>query len=766
MMRIVKDGMWPTAGVGSGVVALLLACFTASALAALPEGRVYEMVTPPGHAAHEVGEQAVASGGEAVGYGSAGAFAGSMASLELGNGYLATRSSGDWSTVALDPPATLAPASEPEDHVLFEQSFPDDWAPTNPPISVGVVKFSPNDSTLTRSALVVYRREADGALVEASPVLHGIAASPVENDRTVFEVAYKTASADLSHIILRSFVGALIPSDPGKNEDLYEVDGTAAPAKLVGVNNDGGVVNASCPISLGAKGISAFHAMSADGSKVFFTTNVEPLAGSNCDEPGGGRTNPANPAQLFVRADGARTVEISKPISEAGACGESIPCPGAKSRASSDFQGASLDGSKVFFTTTQPLVSDDTDTTNDLYMAEISPSGDVTGLLLVSGGDASDPSPGHGAGVRAVTSIAGDGSHVYFIARGVLTTAPNGLGQAAVAGAENLFTYDTTAGTTKFVAELCSGPATSGEASDGRCPSGLDTQEGVKLVNGENVQPVNDSLHWVSEMRHPAQTTPDSRFLVFDTYARLVNTGTEADTDSALDIYRYDTQTGGIVRVSVGEGGYDANGNGGFNAAIPAPPFGKEELKDQYELNTRAVTADGSTVVFTTSEPLSSLAGNGQPDIYVWHEGHVGLISSGNSLEPDEGPVITLSGRDIFFQSSQALLPRDANGVSDVYDARIGGGFTVAPVPAGECSGAACQGPPSMPSLLAAPSSATFSGLGNLASSALGPATKANKPKPKPKSKHKEHRRKRGRPKGKRHAGGAKKSSAGVKGRG
>ena len=36
-----------------------------------------------------------------------------------------------------------------------------------------------------------------------------------------------------------------------------------------------------------------------------------------------------------------------------------------------EFVGASEDGSRVFFTTAQPLVPGDTDTSNNLYMARI-----------------------------------------------------------------------------------------------------------------------------------------------------------------------------------------------------------------------------------------------------------------------------------------------------------------------------------------------------------------------------------------------------------
>ncbi|HEV7483844.1 MAG TPA: hypothetical protein VGO13_12180, partial [Solirubrobacterales bacterium] len=57
------------------------------------------------------------------------------------------------------------------------------------------------------------------------------------------------------------------------------------------------------------------------------------------------------------------------------------------------------------------------------------------------------------------------------------------------------------------------------------------------------------------------------------------------------------------------------------------------------------------------------------------------------------------SGRDIFFQTAQPLAPGDGDGAVDVYDARVGGGFSVAKQE--PCSGETCQpspaGPPAAP---------------------------------------------------------------------
>jgi hypothetical protein len=666
------------------------------------------MVSPPYKAGQQVAQLfAASSSGEAAVFSSVGVFAESPSGLALYNGYLAQRSADGWMTSPLDPPATLSPIGRPGD--------PEDVSP-DLGRSVTLLRFVPNSTTRVPSTEAFYLREPNGAFVEASPRMHAL-----NGGEGIPEVSFGSASADLSHITFGA-VQALLPVDdttPGLHR-LYEVAGAGgiSPSlKLVGVDQQGKAIDPHCEAFLGSGGVSKFRAVSRDGSEVFFTANVNPSEeeSTGCDEPTEPGEHPADPAELFVRIDGSQTLEVSKPLSEP--CVE-VPCPGAAGRATAVFQGASLDGSKVFFTTIQSLVGADRDSANDLYEAEIA-NGAVRRLVLISEGDQTDATRGEGAEVQGVTRISDDGSHVYFVARGVLTASPNGLGQTAVAKADNLYVYDTSTGETKFVAELCSGGEESGSVTGvTQCPSSES----------------DERLLWFKHDNRHAQSTPDGRFLIFDTYARLVRAGPEADTDAAIDVYRYDSQTGGVVRVSVGSEGNDNNGNGEFDATISAPLFLEGFLRSQNELTTRAVSEDGSTIVFTTAEPLSLQAINGQPDVYAWHEGHVGLISDGHSPTPDEEPVISLSGRDIFFETSEGLVAQDTDGVRDVYDARIGGGFAVAPVTAGGCAGAACRGPSSIPFLLGAPDSATFSGLGDPPPSTSTPDVKTKTHKKKRRS--------------------------------
>ena len=365
----------------------------------------------------------------------------------------------------------------------------------------------------------------------------------------------------------------------------------------------------------------------------------------------------------------------------AGGVPGEVPCDGAATRAPAFFQGASEDGSKVFFTTTVPLVTGDTDNKNDLYMATIGcPSGEpecevakreVTSLVQVShdpNGEAAEVP--QGVFMQGVVRVAPDGSRVYFVARGVLSKGLNAEEHAPVKGADNLYVYDTTTGTTTFVVDLCSGPEHSGTFEDPRCPEGLDSGERGR----------NDMELWLGPEQQ-AQTTGDGQFLVFSTYARLL----QGDTDTARDVYRYDAQTGMLDRVSHGEAGYDANGN---NSAFDAKIVGGNRggtVASGHEMNSRAISEDGSRIVFTTAEPLSPDAVNGLANAYIWHqepgdsEGGVSLISSGNASEAVGQVVISPTGNDVFFATTQGLVPQDTDGATDIYDARVGGGFPPAP---------------------------------------------------------------------------------------
>jgi hypothetical protein len=558
-------------------------------------------------------------------------------------------------------------------------------------------------------------------------------------DEQPFSAVYQGASPDFAHILFLDGNRALLPAAINTNADLYDLVtqalGNEVSLRLVGLNNKGKAITPICLNELGASRGPAgalTNAVAMDGREVFFTLRLEAGLVGEC------------PKQLFVRLNGSKTIEVSRPLLPV--CHE-VPCAGAFERKPVEYQGASEDGSNVFFQTEQSLVNEDTDTTDDLYMADIGcPVGEegcevanreVVSMAQVSHGD--EP-----AEVQGVVATANDGSRVFFVARGVLSQGGNGNGAMPVKGADNLYMYDSATKALVFVAELCSGPGISGPKDDNpvedvACPAGLANSE-------------NDVALWTTNSPE-AQFSGDERFLVFSSYGQLVGN----DTDGTRDVYRYDAETGGLERVSVGEGGYDANGNGAFDASI-GTSHSFRLLLEQRHMNSRAVSADGTGIIFRTNEPLSSAAVNGQGNVYEWHAGagefqdNVSLVSTGSADAGVEGAVMSSSGSDIFFATTQGLVSQDGDGQLDLYDARVGGGFSERPALREPCSGDACQGPLIDPTPLLVPGSAVQAPGGNLAR----PVNRLAPSKKKARKAHRSHGRRRSG-----HAGRVKRASGG-----
>jgi hypothetical protein len=747
-MRLKKSNVAACVCVLASVVVLSATAFTAAPALALSEGRVYEMASPVYKGGYGAVLTAVAPDGESVVFSSVGVFAG-IQFPEAGAYYLARREAGNgWSTTPVEAP------------------FP-------PPRS-----FSDFSSTL---AYTLGERSI-AAFGESEFLLHLNTTPDIPENWEVFggivfgeSSTEASASGDLCHVVLDGN-GDLLP-EPGQQapiHTLYDLArgcrGEGGSLRQVAVKNRAGShgepepLQPGCRVELGvgtggggyvegpygAEPQGSFNEVSGDGSEMFFTTGTPDIGNpGHCSHP-----------QLFVRVGGSRTVEVSRRVDPSlpyGGCGEGpvvgevpgeVPCPGAAERAGAFFKGASEDGSRVLFTSAATLVEGDTDASNKLYVASIGcPETEpgcepaqrrVTGMVDASRSHI----PGEAAEVQGVVSIGRQAGHAYFVAHGVLVGAPNGEEDVAVKGAENLYSYDTQTGDLAFVADLCSGPVQSGAIEDLRCPRDLSST-------------VNDEKLWGTAGGRggaEAQSAGDGRYLVFSSYAQLIVRGTQADTDSTRDVYRYDAQTGVLDRVSLGEGGHDANGNNSeFEAKIEPvginPSGGQfSSVLTEQEMDTRAVSEDGSMVVFSSAEPLSADAINGHENVYIWHEqpgqheGSVSMISSGNSLTNDVFPVINLTGRDVFFTTSEGLVPQDTEGDLDVYDARIEGGFPQQPVERQQCSSDACQGALTNPAPLLVPGSVSQAAGGNFAA----PSKPAVKPKKKAKPKKKTTKKKKG----------------------
>jgi hypothetical protein len=229
----------------------------------------------------------------------------------------------------------------------------------------------------------------------------------------------------------------------------------------------------------------------------------------------------------------------------------------------------------------------------------------------------------------------------------------------------------------------------------------------------------------------PVRVSANGSVIVFSTDAAIA--GFNNGDGGIKEIYRYDMPAAELSCVSCPPIGVLPTGD--------AVLSGVEEREEggspvsgflNPAVDVRGISADGSRVFFDTPDPLVPQDTNGTQDVYEWENGTVFLISSGASPNPSVFLDNSESGSDVFFATSQGLVPSDTDGSYDVYDARIPHPGDNPPLSAVSCQGDVCQGPPRVPAPLGAPASVTFSGLGNFAPEPV--VQPAAKPKPTPKA--------------------------------
>ncbi len=612
---------------------------------------------------------------------------------------------------------------------LSDAQFPaSEIAAGSPEVDAFAYKARSTDQPLTAASIWVHN--ADGTLVELGPfrppaeTVGPPGAGPGLIGGNVHEdEAVRGASADLSHVVFGSPV-----SWPG-DEALADPYGQGDLYEYV--QGRGGP-----PIPVGVEPDgqlcgATFQDISPDGSQVLF----------RC------------PNGLFDRVDGTHTVAISTPsAADCSACHASTPTPLDGPIA------AAAGGSKVFFTTERKLLSGGPFGLNiyeyDFEAPAASPQ-NPDGRIS----DITDGEWGEGTQLQRVVKVSADGSHVYFFAQGVLQGVTNSRGEAPLGEEkENLYVYQRDAqfptGHLSFIASFPEAELYHFFTCAG------------KLNNGQACG---------------ATTTPDGRFLVFTSGLDL----TAGDTSTAQQVFEYDAQTGALVRVSIGQGGFNDNGNtDAFSAEIPEQQGSIEgEAGIGGGLYPLAVSNDGSYVVFQSADGLTPGALNGfhgefayAQNVYEYHNGNVYLISDGQDTshheEKSSVQVVGLSpsGQDVFFETADQLVGQDVDSQLDIYDARIDGGFAAPVSLLPSCSGDACQGELSAAPVLLSPGS-EFQAGGNPPLAGGGAPSPAAAVKPKPKSRPaacrkgyvKRHAKCVKKPKSKR--GSAKKSSRDRKGK-
>jgi hypothetical protein len=603
---------------------------------------------------------------------------GGAESNALGPTYEMFRGANSWETKAIAPPATLYPANE-----FFAAS-------TDLSKSVWALRTA----TQSLYADTLYLRGPNGEFVEIGPMEPpALESGPPAGAYRLFLGAYSYvgASRDLSHVYFQAVNGrtatqvwpgdttALFPTVQGAS--LYEYVGVGnKQPRLVGVDGQNHVIS-ECATYLGSDESSdTYNAVSDDAAHVVFT--AEGRSVGSC----GTATGASAPAvtEVYDRLAGVESVPISEP--------RAIDCSACltTTRAAAEFQGASADGTKVFFTTAQELLPGDEGL--NLYEFDFDrPQG--SRVLRVSGGSAPEV---HHAEVEGVVRVSQDGSHVYFVAQGKLTEEARGGG--------------------------CVGEESPGEKAEeettkeGRCRAKLNSKN-LYVVERDQAHPTGriafvatlaagDTGLWSTVDSRPVQATPTGRYLVLQSGGAL----TPDVSGEAPQMYEYDSNSEELVRISRGQTGYPqgtANANASY-AVIPSQGYLRLQLPTAQD-TFLAVAEDGATVTFATPAALSAdatvSAEAGAESIYEYRsagtlkEGNVFLLSGGHNLLSDVPQGLNQAGQDIFFKTADSLVASDDDEKFDIYDVRADGGFLHAEAPV--CSGEGCLSslPPPAPPL-------------------------------------------------------------------
>ena len=332
---------------------------------------------------------------------------------------------------------------------------------------------------------------------------------------------------------------------------------------------------------------------------------------------------------------------------------------GGNGAAAAHFAGASADGTHVFFDTTESLTSTDTDAARDVYER--------------SGGITTHVSIGPAGGNSAVDSFYGgsstDGTKVFFVSYDGLTSDDTDTSRKDV--------YQRSGSTVTLVS--AGGNGAFGADFDGATPDGahvfFHTDESLAGTDSDGVRdvyersgtttthvsrgPINGNGAFEATFK---SVSNDGSRVFFDTAEQL----TTSDTDSFVDVYQ--RSAGATTQLSLGPNG----GNGAFDASF-----------------ARA-TADGSKVWLETREPLVSGDVDGAcedelgnfvivcTDVYERSGGSTTWVSSGaNGSHEATFATATPDGSHVFFHTTEPLSGADTDpSAQDVYD-RTGGTTTL-----------------------------------------------------------------------------------------
>ena len=319
------------------------------------------------------------------------------------------------------------------------------------------------------------------------------------------------------------------------------------------------------------------------------------------------------------------------------------------------FAGMSEDGSKVFLTTADKLTGADTDSSPDLYEAEVDPSGNLALKLVTNANsDACNPVANAngehwnttGANADCGAVAIGGGGGVASATGAVYFLSPESFGGQGALNQPNLYLAQPSGGIS-FVATL--------EPDN---PLVLDS------VKANGTRRTGDF-----------QVAPSGSYAAFASARSL----TRATTNGNLEVFRFQVSTGSLDCVSCDPTHTPQPGGSGDASLAPSG---------------LSLTDDGR-VFFTTPLALVIADTDNRSDVYEWEDGATQLISSG--ISPFDSALLSASadGTDAFFFTHDTLAAEeDGNGqLVKIYDARAGGGFFKLPASVPCQASDECHGP-------------------------------------------------------------------------
>jgi hypothetical protein len=663
----------------------------------LPDCRAYEQVSPPdkngGGVIAAVDHTRISSAGDAASFASLAGFADAVGS-GVATEYMSLRGPSGWSTHAITPPQEPFTAFG-----AFDAGEPRYFGDFSPDLSSGVflawslLSPAPNVENVEN----LYVRKDLRSPGPGSYALASDASAPVGSETEPLvnhhHPVFTGASADYGHVVFE----ASYPLTP---------ESTAHSTSFENVNNvfewDHGVVRLAsvlpdgspAPHPIAGQSASALakltlHTVSSDGSRVIFTDLPE------------GRTNDG---AIYMRVDHSSTIQLNE--SERTDCSEEDPCqpPGG---GNAEFATASADDSRVFFrgvgterlTDDTPLVP----AVRQLYMYDASkPPSDPHNLTLVS----QDRTSAHEVGnVEGVIGASEDGRYVYFIAGG-----QHVAGAPQIGSRDGVFLWHddgTPGGALSYVGELAD------SSDDG-----------------------NDSISNARERALQARVSPDGHHVLFASSSGegllSAHGGTDFQQGSAChdergvsqlceELYLYDADTAALSCVSCDPSGAPPASPAGIT--VDAGERGATFSNPHFE---RDLSDDGRYVFFTTRDALVPQDVNGKSDVYEYDAltETVHLLSTGTEPVASYFMGTTPSGQDAFIATRSPLAGSDRDTSEDLYDVRVGGGFSEPASPPSPCAGEGCRGALASPPGDVPRPSATPSPDGNLLPALAPPAAK------------------------------------------